>query len=374
MDSARLRVLEVIPSLWQGGLERVATSLTIALADDPAVERIVVATSGGEPFDRELRERGIELATIPRPYPRPGPLAGSALRLARIIRRERPTVIHAHNPSAAAAAALGRSLARARTVPIVSTYHGVLPDRVPRAVRALSLSDVVVGVSPSTTQTLVDAGLARERARTIFNAVEPKHTRSPADVRAEFGADGMPLLVTVGRYVAEKNQALLLEALARLETPPRALVVGYGPREEALRSRAAELGLSGSVTVTGGRDDATDLIAAADVFALSSASEALPIVVIEAMALGVPVVSTAVGGIHDMVADGESGLLVPPGDADALARAIGRVLGDRGLAERLGAAGQSFAAEHCTVEAMAAAYRDVYAESIARRAGARPST
>src|SRR3954452_9304252 len=151
MDSARLRVLQVIPSLWHGGLERVATTLTLALAEDPAVERIVVASSGGEPLDQELRAAGIEIARIPRPFPRPGPLLAAALALRRIIRRERPSVIHAHNPGAAAAALLGRMLAQARGIPIVSTFHGVVPDRVGRAARALGSSNAVVGVSPTST-------------------------------------------------------------------------------------------------------------------------------------------------------------------------------------------------------------------------------
>ena len=179
--------------------------------------------------------------------------------------------------------------------------------------------------------------------------------------------------MTVGRYVAEKNQALLLEAVTHIDPPPRTLVVGYGPRENELRELAVSLGLH-SVTVTGERNDAADLIAAADVFALSSEHEALPIVVLEAMALGTPVVSTDVGGIPDVVTDGETGLLVPSGDAPALARAIELVLGNRGLADDLAAAGRRFAAEHCSVAAMTGSYLELYTEEIARRVGASPST
>jgi glycosyltransferase involved in cell wall biosynthesis len=374
MDAApRLRVLQVIPSLWHGGLERVATSLTLALAEDPAVDRVIVCSSGGNPYSEELRRHGIEFEPIPRPFPRPASLAGAAFTLARILRRERPHVVHTHNPGATAAAALARILARRREIPIVASFHGVLPSRVRRATRALSLADLVIGVSPTTTRALVDAGLAADRTTTIFNAVAPEE-RPGAEVRQEFDAVGVPLVVTVGRYVGEKNQALLLEALAQLERPLRALIVGYGPREEELRSRADELGLGDAVVVTGRRDDAPDLIAAADVFALSSSSEALPLVLIEAMALGTPVVATAVGGVADVVADGRTGLLVPPGDAAALASAIRRVLGEPGLAERLRSEAGSFVEEHCSLPAMVAAYRGVYTDAIARRAGARPST
>ena len=175
-----------------------------------------------------------------------------------------------------------------RNVPLVTSYHGVLPSRIGRAARALAFSDLVVGVSPAATRALVDAGLDVQRTTTIFNAVEPKVARAAADVRREFNADGIPLVVTVGRYVREKNQGLLLEALAQLERPLRALIVGYGPLEDELRSRARELGLAEAAIVTGRRDDAADLIAAGDVFALSSNSEALPLVLLEAMSLGTP--------------------------------------------------------------------------------------
>jgi glycosyltransferase involved in cell wall biosynthesis len=373
MDAARFRVLQVIPSLWHGGLEHVATILTLALAADPSVERVLVCSSGGRPYTEELQRNGIEIRRIARPYPRPGPLVRSAVTLARVLRRERPHVVHAHNPGATAAAVLARTLARTREIPIVATYHGVLEERIPRAARALGFADIVVGVSPTATKMLVEAGLPAAKSRTIFNAVDP-HVRPEAEVRTEFDAVGRPLVVTVGRYVAEKNQALLLEALALLDRPIRGLVVGYGPRKEELRARTAELGLGETVTVTGERNDAPDLIAAADVFALSSSSEALPLVVIEAMAVGTPVVSTNVGGIADVVADGQTGLLVPSGDAPALAAAIARVLDEDGLGDRLQTEARRFVAEHCSLPAMVDAYRGVYTEAIARRAGARPST
>lgn len=374
MDAARLRVVQVIPSLWHGGLERVATSLTIRLAADPSIERVVVCSSGGEPYTEELRRHGIEVERIARPFPRTGPLLRAALGLARVLRRERPDVVHAHNPGAAAAAELARMLARLHDVPVVTTYHGVVPGRLRRAVRALALSDLVIGVSPSTTRSLVDAGLPAGRTTTIFNAVELQPERGEAEVRREFGAEGLPLVVTVGRYVGEKNQALLLDALARLGRPLRALVVGYGPREEELRARAAELGLGEAVWVTGERHDVPDLVAAADVFALSSDSEALPLVLIEAMSLGTPVVATTIGGVADVVADGRTGLLVRPGDAGALAEGIHRVLDEPGLAERLANEGRRFVAEHCSLPAMVAAYRGAYTDAIARRNGERPST
>jgi glycosyltransferase involved in cell wall biosynthesis len=373
-ELARLRVVQFVPSLWHGGAELVAVSLALALRE--RVERLVIASSGGDPYTERVRAAGIPLEIIPRPWARPWALFRSAGALARLLRRERPHVVHAHNPGASAAAAIARVLARMPKLAIVATYHGVPPARVRRAMQAFALSaDLVVGVTPSATHALVEGGLPDERAATIFNAVEVEARRSAAEVRSEFGVPhGVPLVVNVGRHVEEKNQALLVDALARLRRPLRALFVGDGPMTDTLRERVAAAGLDGECVLTGERGDAPDLIAAADVFVLSSDREALPLVVLEAMSLSTPVVSTAVGGVPDVVADGETGLLAPIGDGAALATAIGRVLDERELADRLATAGKRFVEEHCSFPAMVAAYLDVYRDAIERRAGPRPST
>ena len=375
-----MRVVQLIPSLWTGGLERVASALTLELRD--RVERIVVATSGGEPFEAMLREEGVELVRIARPYPRPVALTRATAGLIPLLRRERPDVVHAHNPGAGVAAALARRLARVDTA-IVTTYHGVMPGRLGRASKVLAAtSDVVVAVAPAATEALVELGLPRERSATVLNAVEPVARRSAPDVRAEFGAEDAELVVTVGRYAPEKNHALLLAALARLaDRRPRlrGLLVGVGELEDELRAEVGRLGLDGRVTVTGERADAIDLTAAADVFALSSDWEGLPLAILEALALGTPVVSTRVGGIPDAVRHEETGLLVPPRDPEALAAALERVLDDAALREHLSRSGRAFAAAELGEAAMAERYLEIYSSAVAarratrRRTGASPS-
>ena len=375
-----MRVVQLIPSLWTGGLERVASALTLELRD--RVERIVVATSGGEPFEAMLREEGVELVRIARPYPRPVALTRATAGLIPLLRRERPDVVHAHNPGAGVAAALARRLARVDTA-IVTTYHGVMPGRLGRASKVLAAtSDVVVAVAPAATEALVELGLPRERSATVLNAVEPVPRRGAPDVRAEFGAEDAELVVTVGRYAPEKNHALLLAALARLaDRRPRlrGLLVGVGELEDELRAEVRRLGLDGRVTVTGERADAIDLTAAADVFALSSDWEGLPLAILEALALGTPVVSTRVGGIPDAVRHEETGLLVPPRDPEALAAALERVLDDAALREHLGRSGRAFAAAELGEAAMAERYLEIYSSAVAarrasrRRTGASPS-
>jgi glycosyltransferase involved in cell wall biosynthesis len=258
-------------------------------------------------------------------------------------------------------------------VAIVATYHGVPPPAVRRARRAFARSaDLVVGVTPSATRAL---GLPAGRTATIFNAVEVEAHRPASEIRADFGVpEGVPLVINVGRHVEQKNQALLVEALAHVQRPLKALLVGHGPLSADLRARIAAAGRGNDLVLTGERSDVADLVAAADVFALSSDWEALPLVVLEAMSLGTPVASTAVGGVPDVIVDGTTGLLVPPRDGEALTAAVQRILDDPELASRLATAGKRFVDEHCSLPAMVAAYLDAYRDAVGRRAGRSPST
>jgi glycosyltransferase involved in cell wall biosynthesis len=365
-----LRLVQIIPTLLLGGLERVATRLTLGLV--PRVGDVVVCSAGGELFGSALRGAGVRVELVPRPRPRPADLVVSAHALALVFRRERPHVVHAHNPAAGAAAALARRLARRPEIAIVTTYHGVHPDRIERATRVMThSSDVVVGVSPQASRALRGVGLPASRSATVFNAVEVETTRDREDVRREFGAEDTDLIASVGRLVEQKNQRVLLEALALLHPGHprvRAVVVGGGPLEADLLARARALGLEGVVTLTGPRDDAVDITAACDVFALSSTWEGLPLALLEAMTLGRPIVATGVDGIRDVIRDGHTGLLVPAGDARALADALENVLADTKLAARLGRNAREFVELTSSEETMVERYGAIYLSAAARRA------
>ena len=372
----RLRILQIIPALAFGGLERVATTLSVGLA--PRVARVVVCSSGtrgymgGAQLEDELRSAGLEILPIPRPSPqRPRAYASSVIAMARILRRERPDVVHAHNPAAAVGAAAARLLAGTRGTAIVATHHGVTRDQTRRAAQALSASsDIVVGIGPTVTNDLRAAGVPEDRSATVFNAVEVTAARPRDEVRRELGAEGAELVVTVGRYIAQKNQRLLLRAVAALrESRPRlrAAVVGYGELEDDLKAEAEKLQIADRVAITGARADAVSIVAAADAFALTSTEEGLGLVVLEAMAVGCPVVATAAGGIVDSVSDGETGLLVRDGDATALADALGKVLDDKKLRDHLVAGARDLVEREFSVETMIERYGDVYERAVALR-------
>lgn len=159
------------------------------------------------------------------------------------------------------------------------------------------------------------------------------------------GGQGDPQIICVGRLVQRKGQSLLIAACSALRergVPVRLTLVGDGPAREPLEAQARELGLGNSVRFTGavGHDAIGPMLRAADIFCLPSFSEGVPVVLMEAMAHSVPVVTTQIMGIPELVENGESGLLVPPGRVDVLGDALARLIGDAELRERLGARGR----------------------------------
>jgi glycosyltransferase involved in cell wall biosynthesis len=367
---ARLRVAQVVSTLTVGGAEKLAARLTLRLMVQ--AESVFLCSAGGEPFEPVLRDARARLEMIPRPRQRPLALARASLALARILRRERPNVIHAHNPVCGVVSASARLLARQPQIAIVTTYHGLLPCRHRRAARVLAASsDVVVGVSPAATSDLIAGGFPADRVATVANGIDMNQRVEPAAVRAEFDLEEAELLVSVGRYVEEKDYPTLVDAVGLLISKHprlRALIVGEGPLDRALQKKINDAGLEKFVKLTGLRKDAIDIASAADVFVLSSVSEGLPLALLEAMAHGRAVVVTRAGGTSDVIADGESGILVPTEDPGALAEAIGRVLDDPILRTRLGEAGRAYVARFHSEDTMLEGYEKLYLEAVAKRA------
>ena len=199
-----------------------------------------------------------------------------------------------------------------------------------------------------------------ERIRAIPNGVEV-----PADdpaargrIRAELGLGDAPVLITTSRLHPQKGHRHLLDALAGLRKALpalRLLIVGDGVERPNLEAQARQLGIADAAVFTGFRSDVADLLRAADLFVLPSLREGMPNTALEAMAVGLPVVASAVGGVPEVVVGGETGLLVPAGDAGSLRDAIARLVTERDLAGRMGRAGRERVREQFSVERMLAA-------------------
>ena len=211
--------------------------------------------------------------------------------------------------------------------------------------RALArFTDLSLAVSQGVKDYLVSAiGLNAAKVRVVANGVDIAAldaARAGETVRQELGLpEGTPVIGLVGRLDHwGKGHKELFTAMASLKNryPVHALIVGGGRREEEVRQMAENLGLAGQVHFLGSRQDVPDLLQAMDIFVLPSYSEGLSLALLEAMAAGLPVIVSAVGGNPEVVTDGETGLIIPPRDAQVLAQALERLLGDPTLAKKLG--------------------------------------
>jgi glycosyltransferase involved in cell wall biosynthesis len=369
----RPRVLLVITLAEVGGAQSYVASLLPALAERYDV---VLAAHGEGPLREAAAAAGarfVPLRHVRRPI-RPWRDLAGLLELGRLLRREQPQIVHA---SSSKAGVLGRLAAAATGVPIrfftvhgwaFSAYDG-LPSRLYRLTDRLMapLTTVTICVSE---RELADGLEARactaERSVVIRNAVDVS-----AALRSRHDQT-IPRLIAVGRLKAPKDFVTLVRAFGELaEAPFEAVVVGEGPDREAVEDEIRELGIGGRVRLLGERDDVPELLAGSDVFVLSSRSEGLPVSVLEAMAAELPVVASNVGGLAELVVDGETGVLVPPGDAQALADALTRLIQDPELRRRLGAAGRARAEALFDLSGFRRAHLDLYERQLAL-AGAVP--
>ncbi|HWH35345.1 MAG TPA: glycosyltransferase family 4 protein [Acidimicrobiales bacterium] len=279
-------------------------------------------------------------------------------------------LVHAHGLKAGWLAA-----SLASPTPLVVTAHNVVLDNTRPLARAVlsrmesalpRRCDALVVVSGEMARRLTGIPGA-DRVRVIAPVAPPPRPVTPvAEVRASLGAGPTrPLVVNVARLHPQKDQATLVEAaalLARRVSGVRVAVVGTGPDRATLARQVERRGLGETVVLAGARPGA-DVLAAADVVTLASRWEGWPLVVAEAMQLGRPVVATAVGGIPEMIVDGESAWLVPAGDPEALAAALGEALADpEEAARRAWAAEAAFRRRYhpeVLVDAVEGVYRSV---------------
>jgi glycosyltransferase involved in cell wall biosynthesis len=303
--------------------------------------------------------------------------------LARILsqlRRQGIDILHCHGYKASIAGYLYARLAR---VPIVATCH--LWTHEPgaawtyRMLTALELRlyprfTAVVAVSPPIRATLLQRGVPADRARLIPNGIVPRHRPlTDADregLRRALGIEpDAPVVISVGRLAEQKGHRYLLRAALRLRPSYpalRVLIVGDGPLRDELAGQIARDGLESCVHLLGFRTDIPHLLALADVFALPSNDEGLPIALLEAFAAGVPAVATPVGAVPDLVQANSAGLIVPTRDDEALASAIGRLLQDAALRRVMGRNAQALLHATYTADAMYARYRELYGEILDR--------
>ena len=279
------------------------------------------------------------------------PICGGWRPSAGVLMEGHYDVVHFHLPYAAALGQLVvASLPRSARPGVVYTEHS-LWDREPLVIRALLRASMrkdeqLVAVSQASHDAL--PAPLRRRARTVVHGVDlsrsdsllARRTELRADVRAELGVEpGQLLFMTVANLRPEKGYQVLLDAartIADRGLPFRIAAVGRGPLSTALHARHVELALGDRFQFLGQRDDVLELLTGVDAFVLPSLHEGLPVTLMEATSVGLPIVATSVGGIPQILEDEVDALLVPPGDPGALVEAMTRLASDPALRERLG--------------------------------------
>lgn len=368
-ESRPLRILQVGSGFpgW-GGTELHLINLAEQLTQRG--HSVTVSARPGKFVEQEAKKRGLPVfeATVNRQWD-----FGNGGKIAAYLRAERFDVVHVHwstdyvvTPWLAKRAGVPAILmSRHSPYPLKSAMGRYLYDRV--------LFDRIIALSESVRQTLLSQGLRQEQVVTIHHGTDTEAfratTREPAEVRAEWGIAPETFVVgLVGRIAEEKGWRVFLDAVAA-SPDIHAVLIGDGPEGEIARQRATELGITNRVTFAGFRSDINNAINALDAHVLASTwAEPCAAVVQQAMALGKPVIGTDIGGTPEMVAGDVTGLLVPPGDSTALARAFATLANDPALRTRMGSAGVRRADELFTLQGMVDKNESLYRQIIAAKA------
>jgi glycosyltransferase involved in cell wall biosynthesis len=369
-----IRVAQVIWSLGLGGAEQVVIRLAAGL-DGRRFEPFICCLDQPGPFAPRAEAAGVEVVALDKR----GPLdARAAWRLARLLKSRRVDVVHTHLWGASL---WGRLAAVGARVPVVVTTEHNL-DSWKRAHhlaldRALAPATThLVAVSQQVREFYEARGVGRGRWRVVYNGVDtsapPRRGRGAAFLELGLGRDD-PVVGLVGRLVPAKAPEFFLRALAlaAARVPGlRGLVVGDGPLRADVEAEARRLGLAGRVVFAGVRQDVPELLPGLDALIFSSLREGLSMAMLEAMAAGVPVIATDVGGTPELIAHGVTGLLVPPSRPESLADALVGLFGDAAGGDAIRQAARRCVEERFSLEKMTAAHAALYGET-PRRASPR---
>src|SRR5712664_725090 len=377
----KLKVLHIVPMLSPGGAERVAVHIVRGL-NRQRYEPIVISFTErlGCDLDSLLEEAGIEVRYLGK---RPGFDYRVYPRLHPVLRYYRPDIVHTHLHVLRYALPFLLLLKR---VSLLHTVHNLAEREIEPRARWIQRYALNHGVVPVAVAKEVALSLERlygiQRCRVISNGIPTDSYACPQTPRREwrtkerFGTDDI-LFVCVARFAPQKNHSLLLKAFAQgPASDPKAhlVLVGEGVLREQLEEQAKSLGLAGQVHFLGLRTDIPDVLGAMDVFVLSSDWEGNPLSVMEAMASGLPIVSTDAGGVPTLFERGKEGFIVARGDAQALGNSMASLVRDRETRVSLGRAAARRAKQNFDVSTMVQAYEELYEKLVSLPRGLKAET
>jgi len=371
----RLKIVHLITDSGTGGAEKMMFELVSRLDPRRFSCKVIVMKRPGRTAQMMLGA-GVEVASLELPPEFDAAYAASlpaaAARLIKLLRRQKPDILHCWLFQANM---LGRMAASLLGTPNISSLRVVESERMvhyplDRMTRGLVTRYVAVCEAVAAHYTKV-LRLRRGEVAVIPNGIEtgPYESARGEAFRRRLGVPrGVPVAGSLGRLHRQKGMDLLIRAMCAVASAhPRAVLVvgGDGPESGALKKLAASSPIKDRIIFAGQVEDAVSFMAAMDVFLLASRWEGMPNVLLEAMAAGKPVVAARVGGTPEVVADGETGILVPPDDERALARAITGLLGDPEKMKSMGEAGRGLVRAGFSVERMVRRYAELYQAMVA---------
>jgi glycosyltransferase involved in cell wall biosynthesis len=368
------RIAYVVNSLNPGGTEKLVVEMSLSLSREFELEVFCLDEPGS--WAATLRGNGVPVTCL---WRQPGLDLSMPSRLAGHLRRMRADIVHAHQCTPWFYAALSRFLYPASR--LLLEEHGRFYPEEDKPIRRLvnriaicPMTSRFVAVSNDIRSRLERyEGVRRAAVEVVYNGVSsppPLDIAKRQQLRAQFGFDDSHFVVgTVGRFDPIKNLDMLIDsmAIAAGDHPElRGLLVGNGPEFARVDSLLRQRGLQDHLVLAGYRSDAQMIVQCMDLFALSSLSEGTSMALLEAMAAGVPVAVTAVGGNPEIVTDGQTGWVVPSGGVTELGRVIGEAISDARLRASHGAAGKREIRTRFTFDGMRDQYRRIYGEMVGR--------
>lgn len=319
---------------------------------------------GNGPFLEALRSAGHSVFALPASNAVAAGLM--ILRLARHLRRERYDIVHMHLVHSSLAGLAASRLARSPVTVVTRHYaeEGYAgKGKLLRTMDALAAraSTQVVAVSEAVRDHLLSTGVPAQRITVIYNGIDLRGIDASASVEERSTPDEIHF-GAVGSLTVRKGHRSLLRAFAMVPRSLRArlTIIGEGPQREPLRSLIEELGIDDRVKLAGYREDVWALLRKLDVYVQPSLHESFGIAILEALASRLPVIATRTGGIPEIIADGSSGILVPPDDAQALAAAMVRIAEDPALRKKLAAGGRARVESEFNIDQTAREYEALY--------------
>ena len=360
--------MQITHDLAIGGLQQVVVNLCKFIDKDKFDVSVLCLRALG-PFTKDVREMGIKVHFLPQPQNGTDYL--SFLKVAKILRKEKVDVIHTHNTQPFIDGTLG-ALLSGRKIRIVHTDHARdFPDKRRYMFAEWLMSHFaykVVGVSEHTCQNLIKyEKISPKKLVTIPNGIDGSKFNIQIDrekKKKDLGLTGFDPIIGLGvRLTEQKGITYLLRAMPEIikHFPRVALVIaGEGPLEQDLKNEAKTLGIEKSVYFLGPRLDMPELLKLFDLYVLPSLWEGLPMVLLEAMAAGCPIVATDVGGVREAIRNQQNGSLAPPRKSEALSKEILKILIDEGTSYKYTAKGRQIFAREFSASVMAKRYESLY--------------